>query len=164
MALPTPTTAASKTVFGRRNLVTITPSGGSATTYLVKKVSHSPNIEKIERRSPSSDGKILRVNRTVLKSRKDEIKITLDEFHSDLINLLLNNTTGQCTAVVYIVDPDDAANTPSYSIVKKTTGGAFTAVATLDGEINFDQEGEGAEISFMLTATEDIEIRLDTSV
>lgn len=161
MALPAVTSQPGKTIVGRQLIVEVTPEGGAAIVFLAKKISGGPKKDHIERMAPSADGKIVRVDRRVPKSRKDAYTVELDEFIPEIIALLTGNN-GKCTARLFVRDPDDAANVAAWSVVKSGATTAFNALAEQNKDFEFDLEASNTSTyGFQLLPTEEVEVKLD---
>jgi hypothetical protein len=164
MATPSASSVPANTITARKPQVEITPDGGSAANYVVRKITGGPKKDHIDRMGISSDGLILQVDRRVPKSRNDAFTVELDEFPSALIALLTGNTN-KCTARLFVGDPDDAANTPAFSVTKSGGVLAFAALAYIDGEFSFEMEADKpSTYTFKILPTEAVVYNIATSV
>lgn len=153
MALPIPTSKPSQTLVGRRNLVTITPSGGAPISIHAVSMQFECTRETLDREAPTNEAdSILFVDRRIHTRRADAVIITLDEWNEDLIAL----ATGDdhvCTFLAQAVDP--GAETGYLSMrFSKADGDAVAGVCKLEGDTTLDRE-QLATYQLRLTATEE---------
>jgi hypothetical protein len=159
MSLPVAVSVPGDTIFGRKPFVEITPDGGAAFTIVCKKITGGPKKTHSTRKGISADGKVTLPDRIVPKGREDAFKCEVDEYPAAL-NTLLTGNTGKCTARVFVIDPDDAANTARLAVVKSGATTAFAAYAEGDGDyINAEAEGDESKHSFNIFAAEAVEYK-----
>lgn len=153
MALPIPTSKPSQTLVGRRNLVTITPTGGSAISRPVVSMQFESTREWIEREAPTDEeDSILFIDRRIPTRRTDSVVITLDEWDEDLI-ALATGSDNTCTFLAQAVDPSRSTGYLSLRF-SKADGDAVAGTCKLEGDTTLDRE-QLATYQLRLTATEE---------
>lgn len=153
MALPIPTSKPSQTLVGRRNLVTITPDGGSPISIHAVSMQFECTRETLDREAPTNEAdSILFVDRRIPTRRADAVIITLDEWNEDLIALATGDSH-VCTFLAQAVDP--GAETGYLSMrFSKANGDAVAGLCHIEGDTTLDRE-QLSTYQLRLTATED---------
>jgi hypothetical protein len=160
MSTPAAISQPDLTLIGRKNILTVTPNGGSAAHYIVRQLQFQPTRGSfIERKVPGADG-LLYIDRVVPKERKDALVATFDEYPEVLINLL-QASSGLCTIAPYAVDPGYEGIFGNSMLFLRPTSdlsNPITAMAELDGDFTFEMEADKmSQYAIKFTLTEPVE-------
>ena len=111
-SLPTVTVDPTDTILGSEIIFAFLPSGGSQENFRAKVADLTPDVQKLERKAPDANG-LLVTDRTVVTGQKWTLRLTSDEFNTSFI-AYINTIYRTGTGKLWVVDPDDAANTASF--------------------------------------------------
>jgi len=148
--LPTATFDPTGVVIGRKSLITITPTGGTATSLLVDYVSHNGGLTMGFYEAPGAAQGAAFVAGNWEKSRAELFKFKCKEI-SKLITLGLMSGSVVATAQLFIRDPKDAVSTVAIlseafacTIFRDTGDAAFEAANPAEVTITIQSNKDGA--------------------
>jgi hypothetical protein len=130
ITLPSVSADPTDTIIGQTVIFSFTPSGGSNGNVRAKIASINAAVEKAERKAYNSTSGYIDTDRTVVTSVKWTVRLTLDEFGTTAMTYI-NNAYQAGEGRMWIVDPDDAANTVAL------LSNNFNCTVSPDGDISF---------------------------
>jgi hypothetical protein len=150
--LPTVAAVPADTLRGQRIIFAFSTDGGTTQKNFRAKVADiSSSVQKVQRKVPDANGRLVADRTDVIEVTKT-MKLTFDEFHTDLMSTFINPVTADGVAMIWIKDKSDASN------VAFLKSNQFACTVTHEGSIainaeNFSETELTVDVNDTLTLT-----------